>query len=71
MGELIYLRASSDAGRSRSSSPDGKGATILLFTGVRYQRHEQPDLLGSELGSDFPPKGGMDGAGRGKRKRRG
>jgi len=71
MGEIIYLRAGGDADRSKSAPADSKGAAILLFTGVRYQRYGQADVLDSKGDSDSPPRGGMDGAGRGRRKRRG
>jgi hypothetical protein len=71
MGELIHFRASVGADRSRSAVTETTGATILLFTGVRYQRHDQADQPQPSAGSNSPPTGGMDGAGGGKRKRRG
>jgi hypothetical protein len=69
MGELIHLRASAGGDRPRSASTESKGATILLFTGVRYQRHDQADQPEPSVGSNSPPTGGLDGGG--KRKRRG
>ena len=71
MGELIHLRASVGAERSKSAASESKSASTIFFTGVRYQRHEQADLIEPNSGSHSPPRGGMDGAGRGKRKRRG
>jgi hypothetical protein len=71
MGELVQFRASAAAELSKPASTELKSATIIFFTGVRYQRHQQTDLLEPGAGSGLPPNGGMDGAGRGKRKRRG
>jgi hypothetical protein len=44
-------------------------ARILFFTGVRYKREVEPAPALAE--QDAPPKGGMDGTGGGRRKRRG
>jgi len=71
MGELIHFRAPAGAGRLKPATSDSKSATIIFFTGVRYQRYEQAVLLEPNTGSSPPPRGGVDGAGRGKRKRRG
>jgi hypothetical protein len=48
----------------------GEAAQILFFTGVRYQRAE-PAAAALDGDSSAPPSGGMGGAGRGRRKRRG
>jgi hypothetical protein len=71
MGQLIYFRAAASVDQSRSAPSASTGAQILFFTGVRYQRHPPADLIDPNAGSSSPPRGGMDGAGRGKRKRRG
>ncbi len=71
MGELIQFHAYGGVERSKPAPADTKGATIIFFTGVRYQRHEQADLPEPATDTGAPPKGGMDGAGRGKRRRRG
>lgn len=47
MGELIRFRPRQGAkpGASPAGEPLGEGvsgATILLFTGVRYERHDDP-----------------------------
>jgi len=71
MGELIYFRAAAGADQPRSAPSQATGAQILFFTGVRYQRHLPADLVDPNSGSSSPRGGGMDGAGRSKRKRRG
>jgi hypothetical protein len=44
MGEIIPLRprqgARTDLSNARNPIGEGVGASILLFTGVRYERHE-------------------------------
>jgi hypothetical protein len=46
MGEIIPLRprhgATTDLDTPRIPAGAGEGATILLFTGVRYERHNDP-----------------------------
>lgn len=45
MGDIIRLRPRQEArsGRSVPEGTEGQGsAIILLFTGVRYERHETP-----------------------------
>ena len=71
MGQLIQFHAYGGVERSKPAPLDSKGATIIFFTGVRYQRHEQADLLEPAADTGAPPKGGMDGAGGGRRRRRG
>lgn len=60
MGELIRFRPRQGAkpGALRSGTPDrdgAPGATILLFTGVRYERHEDAPALAPRSHS---PRGG-------------
>jgi hypothetical protein len=71
MGELVQFRASAGAERSRPAPVERQEATIIFFTGVRYQRHEPATAIAPNAGSNAPPEGGMDGAGGGRRKRRG
>ena len=71
MGQVINFRAAASADQPRSALSASSGAQILFFTGVRYQRHEPADLIAPITDTFSPPGGGMDGAGRGKRKRRG
>jgi hypothetical protein len=71
MGELIQFRASAGADRSRPAPTERQEARIIFFTGVRYQRHEPTELIEPNASSNSPPEGGMDGAGGGRRKRRG
>ena len=71
MGELILFRPTRNAARSNSASTPPQEARILFFTGVRYKREMEPDAAEAAIDHDAPPKGGMDGAGGGRRKRRG
>ena len=71
MGELIHFHAYGGVERSKPAQSESHGATIVFFTGVRYQRHEPAASPEPDAGSNSPPKGGMDGAGGGKRRRRG
>ena len=67
MNELIRFRPTR---RLHPSPHDERGAQILFFTGVRYERMAAaaPAL---ESDSSAPSSGGMGGAGGGRRKRRG
>ena len=53
MGEIIRLRPRQEV-RSRSKSDaelggeGGGGAEILLFLGVRYERHDGPDAVAAK-----------------------
>lgn len=69
MGDLILFRPSSNAARSSSAPAESQDARILFFTGVRYKRETETNPAAA--GQDAPPKGGMDGTGGGRRKRRG
>jgi hypothetical protein len=69
MGELILFRPAVRAGRSNDAKTQSPDARILFFTGVRYKRELEPIAIAIE--SHAPPKGGMDGSGGGRRKRRG
>jgi hypothetical protein len=71
MGDLILFRPSRNAARSNSASAPSQDARILFFTGVRYKREIEPAPAPASAGRDAPPKGGMDGTGGGRRKRRG
>jgi hypothetical protein len=68
MGDLITFRPSPTPRRSNSAAAPSRDARILFFTGVRYKREAEPTPAFEQ---DAPPKGGMDGAGGGRRKRRG
>lgn len=69
MGDLILFRPSRNAARSKSATEQLQDARILFFTGVRYGREIEPNAPSTD--QDAPPKGGMDGTGGGRRKRRG
>ncbi len=69
MGDLILFRPSPNATRSNTAAAPSQDARILFFTGVRYKRETEPTPAAAE--QDAPPKGGMDGTGGGRRKRRG
>jgi hypothetical protein len=69
MGDLIAFRPSSNAARSDSAAAPAQSASILFFTGVRYKRETEPTPIAAL--QDAPPKGGMDGTGGRRRKRRG
>jgi hypothetical protein len=68
MGDLVMLRPRSNAAPHREAQQRPEGAQIVFFTGVRYERFEPP--APRETRTRTPPKGGLSGAGRGKRKRR-
>lgn len=59
MGDLVVFRPRSNAAPDPGAESRSESAEIVFFTGVRYERLEEP-----------PPKGGLNGAGRGKRKKR-
>lgn len=66
MGELVHLRDFSKDRRNESGQPSLRGAEILFFTGVRYQKFT--DMAEMAVWTDP-----QDGAGPGnsrKRKRR-
>jgi hypothetical protein len=69
MGDLIAFPPSSNTARSESATSPSRDAHILFFTGVRYKRETEPNPIAVER--QAPPKGGMDGTGGGRRKRRG
>ena len=69
MGDLIFFRPSSNSTRADGASAPSQDARILFFTGVRYKR--EAELIPTAVEQDAPPKGGMDGRGGGRRKRRG
>jgi hypothetical protein len=69
MGDLIAFRPSSNPARADSATAPIQDARILFFTGVRYKRETEPTPI--VAGQDAPPKGGMDGRGGSRRKRRG
>lgn len=65
MGDLVMFRPASRA--PRLEAPQGsQGAEIVFFTGVRYERCAASNAEATQP----PPEGGLDGTGRGKRKRR-
>jgi threonine/homoserine/homoserine lactone efflux protein len=68
MGDLVMFRPALSTATPRAKAALRlEGAAILFFTGVRYQRAEP---LASTSATQPPPAGGLNGAGRGKRKRR-
>jgi hypothetical protein len=69
MGDLISFRPTRNAARANSAPAQPQDARILFFTGVRYGRETEPSPAIVE--QDAPPKGGVDGTGGGRRKRRG
>ena len=69
MGDLILFQPSRNAARPESAAGQAGDARILFFTGVRYKRDIEP--CSASIEQNAPPKGGMDGTGRGRRKRRG
>lgn len=69
MGDLILFQPSRSAARSHVSAPLSQDATILFFTGVRYKREVEAAPIPIE--HESPPKGGLDGTGGRRRKRRG
>jgi len=70
MGDLLLFRPSRNAARSTRADAQSQDARILSFTGVRYGRESEPSAA-SIIDQDAPPKGGVDGTGGGRRKRRG
>jgi hypothetical protein len=69
MGEVIFFQPRRNAERSERAAQPSQEATILFFTGVRYQRHVEPVVAPIEY--EAPPKGGIDGAGGRRRRKRG
>jgi len=70
MGELVLFRPAGGPEKKNHAARD-EDARIILFTGVRYQRMDIPGASDETGDSSAPPSGGMGGAGRGRRKRRG
>ncbi len=67
MGELILFRPR--AGRSsrpRSAAP--LGAQIMFFTGVRYERMEEPDAVVLGAIPEPTPAEGLGRPGRGRKR---
>ena len=71
MGDLISFRPNRNAARPNSAPAQPQEARILFFTGVRYKREIEPIAAEPAIEHDAPPKGGMDGTGGRRRKRRG
>jgi len=69
MGDLLLFRPSPNAARAARVEAPARSAHILFFTGVRYGRESEPSPAIVE--QEAPPKGGVDGTGGGRRKRRG
>jgi hypothetical protein len=65
MGDLVMFRPRSKAAPDTGAERQSESAEIVFFTGVRYERLEAPPEAKRP-----PPKGGLNGAGRGKRKKR-
>jgi hypothetical protein len=66
MGDLVLFRPRSNAAPDASAANRSESAEIVFFTGVRYERFEAPPHEAKRP----PPRGGLNGAGRGKRKKR-
>jgi hypothetical protein len=71
MGDLILFRPSRNAARLSSAPAQPQDAHILFFTGVRYKREIEAVAPEISVEHGAPPKGGIDGAGGRRRKRRG
>lgn len=69
MGDLLLFRPSATAARPPRAEDRSEDARILFFTGVRYGRQEPSAPVCADQGA--PPRGGLDGRGGGRRKRRG
>lgn len=69
MGEVIDFRPSTKYGRGRAEDGDPSQARVFVFTGVRYQRHDNESAPSTGDPGLFAPRSG--GAGRGKRRKRG
>ena len=69
MGDLLMFRPSPNPARTARADAPAQNARILFFTGVRYGRGAEPGPAAVE--QDAPPNDGVDGTGRGRRKRRG
>ena len=66
MGDLVLFRLRSNAAPDAGAANRSESAEIVFFTGVRYERLETPPPDAKRP----RPKGGLNGAGRGKRKKR-
>ena len=69
MGDVIFFQPTRNNVRSDRAAPPKEGASILFFTGVRYQRQAEREAAPIEY--EAPPNGGMDGTGGRRRRRRG
>ena len=69
MGDVIFFQPTRKVVQSDRTALPSQDATILFFTGVRYQRHAEPPIAPIE--QEAPPNGGMDGAGGRRRRKRG
>jgi hypothetical protein len=69
MGDVIFFQQTRKVAQSDRTAPPAQDATILFFTGVRYQRQPEPPAAPAER--EAPPNGGMDGTGGRRRRRRG
>ncbi len=71
MADVIAFRPSGRAAKAQTPARAPADAPrILLFTGVRYQRDEAPEVSAPQ-GGQRPGPGSLDGAGGGKRRKRG
>ena len=68
MGEMILFRPREGQIRKVRATTLGAGAQIMFFTGVRYERMQEPIPAHQEGDSGAPPAGGLGG---GRRRRRG
>jgi hypothetical protein len=69
MGDLISFPPSRKRERAEGGASRAEGASIHFFMGVRYNRECEPAQAPVE--QESPPKGGLDGTGGRRRKRRG
>jgi hypothetical protein len=66
MGDLVMFRLRSNATPQTEALRRSEGGEIVFFTGVRYERYEPATSVATKT----PPNDGLNGSGRGKRKKR-
>ncbi len=68
MGDIINFQRLERSAAPMRAIETGASASIHFFTGVRYERHSEPE---TSQPANAPSRGGLNGAGGGRRKRRG
>jgi hypothetical protein len=66
MGDVVMFRLRSNATPQTEAPRRFEAGEIVFFTGVRYERYEPAGVAAKKS----PPKDGVNGSGRGKRKKR-